>query len=394
MLAHDAARSGATPTELRPPFARKWYRLFTDEGLMSGVQPIIADGKVFVGTLRGTFHALDAETGKDLWTFRAGGAVLHTAAWIEGKVIFGTADGAIQALNSADGAPAWEIQTGAAVWNAPAVLNGVVYIASRNGQLYAIDVQTGDIRWTGQTEQPILGSPAIDSKRGRIYVGSEDMRVYAFELANGTNQWRSEPLPGVSLRGYHPVVAPDGSVLITTAPGISVDRFQDVMLRMVKEVFGDFASWRHSKEANDVLRAENFALMDKPETYRRQLDLLRKTLTDEPAYQTFFVLDPTTGASKFVTPIVYGESMNGPGAPAVISPEGKVLVKFQALLRSRYEHYSPFLNVGELDTATGRYPPGDGSVSDLRLVRQPPARPRRAKPAGAQRFSPDQYASG
>ena len=44
MLAHDAARSGATGTEIRPPFARKWYRLFADVGLMAGVQPVIADG--------------------------------------------------------------------------------------------------------------------------------------------------------------------------------------------------------------------------------------------------------------------------------------------------------------------------------------------------------------
>src|SRR5436189_4859331 len=32
VLGHDAGRSGATPTELRPPFARKWYRAFPDEG--------------------------------------------------------------------------------------------------------------------------------------------------------------------------------------------------------------------------------------------------------------------------------------------------------------------------------------------------------------------------
>jgi hypothetical protein len=74
-------------------------------------------------------------------------------------------------------------------------------------------------------------------------------------------------------------------------------------------------------------------------------------------YQTFFVLDPNTGRQKFVTPIVYAESMNGTGAPPIITTEGKVIVKFQALLRSRYEHYSPFLNVGYLDTATGHITP-------------------------------------
>ena len=61
---------------------------------------------------------------------------------------------------------------------------------------------------------------------------------------------------------------------------------------MVKEVFGDFASWRHKKDENDRTRAkQNFELMKDPQTYPKQLDYLRKRLTDEPAYQTFFVLD-------------------------------------------------------------------------------------------------------
>src|SRR4051812_15802343 len=99
MLAHDISRSGATSDEIRPPFERKWYRLFADEGLMAGVQPVIADGKVFIGTLHGILHAIDAETGKDLWTFTAGGAILHAAAVADGKVFFGAADGKIYAIN-------------------------------------------------------------------------------------------------------------------------------------------------------------------------------------------------------------------------------------------------------------------------------------------------------
>jgi hypothetical protein len=41
MLGHDAARSGGTTQQIRPSLARKWYRLFPDEGLQSGVRPVI-----------------------------------------------------------------------------------------------------------------------------------------------------------------------------------------------------------------------------------------------------------------------------------------------------------------------------------------------------------------
>jgi hypothetical protein len=357
MLAHDPARSGATATEIRPPFERKWYRFFPDEGLMAGVQPVIAGGKVFVGAMRGTLHAMDSDTGKDAWVYRADGAILHACTVGGGKVVFGDSSGKIDAVNADDGKLAWSVQTGAAVWNAPLIHQGTAMVGSRDGNLYAIDVGTGTVRWKGVTGGPLLSSPAFDATRGRVYVASEDMHIYAFDLAEGRRVWQSLKLPGVSFRGYHPVVAPDGSVMVTATPSLCLDSFEPILMGMVKEVFGDFASWRHKKEENDRLREANFKKMAEPGTYDAQLNYIRERLTDEPIYQTFFVLDPETGKQKFVTPIVYAESMNGTGAPPIVTAEGKVIVKFQALLRSRYEHYSPFLNVGYLDTATGHITP-------------------------------------
>jgi hypothetical protein len=357
MLAHDPARSGATAAEIRPPFERKWYRLFPDEGLMAGVQPVIAEGRVFVGTMRGTLHALDCDTGQDRWVYRAEGAILHACAVSGGRVVFGDSTGKISAVNVRDGKLAWSIQTGAAVWNAPLIHQGTALVGSRDGNLYAIDVGAGTVRWKGATGGPLLSSAALDIQRGRVYAASEDMHVYGFDLADGRRLWQSAKLPGVSFRGYHPVVAPDGSVIVTATPALDLESFDPILMGMVKEVFGDFASWRHKKDENDRLREANFKKMAEPGTYEAQLNFIRKRLTDEPIYQTFFVLDPNTGRQKFVTPIVYAESMNGTGAPPLVTADGKVIVKFQALLRSRYEHYSPFLNVGYLDTATGHITP-------------------------------------
>jgi len=357
MLGHDVARSGATAAELRPPFARDWYRLFADEGLQSGVQPIIADGKVYLGTLAGILHAMDVETGKDVWTFRAGGPILHAAAAGPARVYFGAADGLVYAINIVDGAQAWTFRTGAAIWNAPVLHQDMLCIGSRDGRVYALDAESGVLRWSADTGAPLLNSPAIDPGAGRLYIASEALRVHAFDVADGRELWRSDRLPGASARGYHPVIAPDGSVMVTTQPVIGYDQHQNLLLDMVRAVLGDFASWRHKKADNDRLREENFRQLERPETYDAQLDYLRRRLTDEPAFQSFFVLDPATGHQRFVAPIVASESMNGPAAPPVVTPDGRVIVKYQVLLRSRYEHYSPFLNVGWLDPATGRITP-------------------------------------
>lgn len=357
MLGHDPARTGATTTEVRPPFARKWYRLFPDEGLHSGVQPVVAAGKVFVGSMAGVLHAIDSDSGEDVWTYQAGGAILHACAVAEDKVFFGAADGKLYALRTEDGRLSWTVQTGSALWNSPLPHRGLVLIGSRDGRLYAVDAAGGEVRWTAATGGPILSSPALDAEAARVYVASEDMHVYGLDFSDGRQIWRSRKLPGVSFRGYHPVVAPDGSVMVTVTPAISLDSFNPILYDMVREIFGDFASWRHTKEENAKLRAANFKLMERPETYPSQLAYLRRRLSEEPAYQTFFVLDPESGRQKFVTPIIYGESMNGTGAPPVVTPGGKVLVKYRVLLRSRYQHYSPFLNVGYLDTETGHVTP-------------------------------------
>jgi hypothetical protein len=356
MLGHDAARSGSTSKQLDGPFERKWYRAFPDEGIMTGVQPAVDSARVYVGTLRGTVHAIDAESGRDVWTRKLGVPLLHSCAVANGRVFIGAGDGKLYALDAKSGNVLWSVQTGAAIWNAPAVHDGMVFFGSRDGFLYACAAATGEVRWKGQTGGPVLSSPAIDVKANRVLVGSEDMCVYAFDL-DGRQVWKSPKLPGVSFRGYHPVIAPDGSVMITVTPFAGGDAIQELMQDMVKEVFGNMASWRHKKEDNERYKQANFEQMKDPRTYPRQMEYLRKRLVDEPAYQTFFVLDGRTGKPKFVTPIVYAESMNGGGSPPVVTPDGRVIVKYSALLKSRYGQYSPFLNVGYLDTATGDITP-------------------------------------
>ncbi len=357
MLAHDPARSGATLAPIRPPFARKWYRLFPDEGLMSGVQPIVAEGRVFVGTLAGVLHAIDEASGNDQWTFRAKGPILHTSAAGEGKVFFGCGDGKVYALHASNGHLAWTYSTGVAVWNAPLVHGGAVVIGARDGRLLALEADRGAVRWATALDAPLLASPALDAKAGIVYAASEDMTVHAVDFRDGRRLWRSPKLPGATFRGYHPVVAPDGSVLVTVAPVLSQDSISPMLADMVKEIFGDMASWRHSKAENARLREENFRRLSQPGTYEAQLAYLRQRLGENPACQTFFVLDPKTGRPRPPVPIVYAESMNGTGSPAVVTPDGRVIVKYQALLRSRYEHYSPLLNVGYLDAATGHITP-------------------------------------
>ncbi|MGQ9506054.1 MAG: outer membrane protein assembly factor BamB family protein [Thermogutta sp.] len=357
VAAHDIRRSGSTESTLRPPFSRQWYRLFIDEGIMAGVQPVVSGGKLFIGTLRGTVHAVDSFTGKDVWRIKLPNAVLHSCAVEKDRVFVACADGALYALSVQNGEVLWRFQTGAALWNSPLVFKEKVFFGGRDGRAYALHEETGKLAWQCAVGAPILASPAIDPEQHRIFFAAEDMRMYAFDVDSGKLLWRSARLPGVTFRGYYPVVAPDGAVMMTTAPLYSQEELQTLIEDAVREIFGDYARWQHSEEENRRLREQNFRLLEQAGTYERQMEAIRRRLREAPYFQTFFLLDGKTGEQRAVVPLVYAESMNGTGMPPVVTPDGRVIVKYQALLRSRYQHYSPFLNVGYLETATGNITP-------------------------------------
>ncbi len=76
---------------------------------------------------------------------------------------------------------------------APVYLEGgeppTVLAATNAGDLLAVDAAaTGTVRWRFHAGGRILGAPAIDRRRGRIYFGATDKRLYALD-ARGLFLW-------------------------------------------------------------------------------------------------------------------------------------------------------------------------------------------------------------
>ena len=70
---------------------------------------------------------------------------------------------------------------------APVVAGGVVFIGDRAGLVQAIDAD-GQQKWKAYTGGAVYFPPA--AARGRVYAGSADGWVYAFEAATGRRLWR------------------------------------------------------------------------------------------------------------------------------------------------------------------------------------------------------------
>jgi outer membrane protein assembly factor BamB len=105
---HDAARSGGTKLGLPAAGLKRAWQTDVGGRLSS---PVIADGRLVVASIdTHTIHALDAENGKALWTFTAGGRVDSAPTLWQGRVLFGSADGYVYCLRAVDGRLTWRFR--------------------------------------------------------------------------------------------------------------------------------------------------------------------------------------------------------------------------------------------------------------------------------------------
>lgn len=306
-LAHDAQRTGAGDAIADGPYAVQWGWNTTQsvQTLRIGgdVQPVVAGGRVFLGTLDGTFVALDAASGAEDWRARTDDAIMGTAAVAGDTVFVGSQDAHLYAFDVATGAIRWTYTAKAGIWAAPLIVEGVVAIGARDGTFVALDVTTGAVRWSFRTDAPITMSAAYSARQHLLFVGAENAKAFALDSTSGTQRW-AQQLPGQGFRAGWPVVAENADIV--------------VFRTMPAYYFGDL--WAGSEgHLIDEQRGKSL-----PE----EQAAIRDYLTQHPDHQTFHALHMTTGAPAFVAPMFYVGAVNLPPAPPVLNSDGTLLVEY------------------------------------------------------------------
>ncbi|MDH7511014.1 MAG: PQQ-binding-like beta-propeller repeat protein [Methanolinea sp.] len=150
-----------------------------------GSIPAVVDGVVFVNGIY-EMHALDALTGKLLWSSPYGGGMSSPA--VTGGVVYsGSNDKNLYALNASTGALLWQYTTERAFSSSPAVAGGVVYAGNTEGNLYALDAGTGALLWTFAAGSEVASSPAV--ARGAVYIAGRDGTLCALNATSGDLLW-------------------------------------------------------------------------------------------------------------------------------------------------------------------------------------------------------------
>jgi len=183
------------------------------------------DGKIFATSGFGEVVALDARTGKKLWTQPLGVPIVNAPAANGGRVFVSTEENHLYALAQNDGRRLWDHQgiseSAGILESTSAAVAGEYLIAPyTSGEVYAIRVQNGRPAWndmlthsglaTALSElDDIAGRPVID--RDVVYAISHSGVMAAININTGDRLW-SRDIGGIQT----PWAAGDYVYVLTT----------------------------------------------------------------------------------------------------------------------------------------------------------------------------------
>ncbi len=172
--------------------------------------PIVVDGKMYVSTAWSMVKAFDAKTGKALWAYdpevpretlvkTCCDAVNRGVAVYKGKVIVATLDGRLVALNAATGKPVWTTRIFDAALahtntGAPRIAKGMVLIGAGGaeynvrGFISAYDAETGKRIWRFYT---VPGNPAKGFEQPAMAKAAATWKGQWWKRGGGGTVWDS-----------------------------------------------------------------------------------------------------------------------------------------------------------------------------------------------------------
>jgi outer membrane protein assembly factor BamB len=162
------------------------------ERLRLGLRPATDGARVYAGSHDGEAIALDATTGKKLWSIKSELPLSAGPTYAEGLVVFGSSDGDLLVLDAASGAERWRQQIGSEVLAAPAIYQGAILLRTVDGRLRGFAVTDGHTLWTVEENLPALTLRGNTTPRiaGDLVVsGFNNGRVGAYSVANGDQAW-------------------------------------------------------------------------------------------------------------------------------------------------------------------------------------------------------------
>ena len=229
------------PTPLEKDFkpttqvTKLWTTSVGDGSGDSGVRlrPAFADGVLYACSTDGKIAAIDAASGKTLWSkssrtkgwFGWGDKKRADALYAGGPMVsgdllvVGTLDGHVYGINAKDGSPRWESVVNSEVISSPVISGNLVIARTQDGRLYGFDSATGERRWVyDQDTVPLLslrGNGPLLVANGVVFYGNDAGKLVALRLDNGEKLWEQTLASGEGRTEIDRLADADGSILLS-----------------------------------------------------------------------------------------------------------------------------------------------------------------------------------
>lgn len=373
-LARDPGRTAHAPHGVAPPYRARWIwcgaertlrnkaanAAWPDDlavGTNGGVdypmpdkvpftfagraQPVVADGKVFVGDMDGKVYGLSLDDGRTLWIGENPGGTCAALAVVDAVVIATAIPGGITGFDVATGRQRWHIDSPKAMTGAPLVIGGKVFSGCHDGRVYAADASSGKVVWiSANLGAPIVGDLCGDA--AAIYAGAENMFFHELDAGTGKVLARTR-LNGQSFRLLHPVLH-GGLLFVQTVQPICVG--SEYVMEGV--------------------------MHDSPDIATEQTNILRWLSGDtnggqwrdaSPAWKHLFVLRSDDLTEPFTVPNGPADGCGVPAPPPVVDGDGRVLTWFKTAhprLTARNSFGTRYsMDISAIDRETGLRVPID-----------------------------------
>ncbi|MET7461813.1 PQQ-binding-like beta-propeller repeat protein [Nonomuraea sp. NPDC005501] len=190
---------------------------FQPAGDMLTPKPVLAGDVVLTGSDHGVMYALSPATGTEQRRYRLGTEHDRILLLRAGTTVYATSsNGDVNAVDAVSGEIRWRSRITGTISVRPVVAGRTVYVGDDEGTTHALDAATGAPLWAFQAEgdQPMFAWSAAVAD-GLLYTVGRDRTLYALDTATGRTR-RRLPLPGG--RDTGPVAA-DGTVYVSDREG-------------------------------------------------------------------------------------------------------------------------------------------------------------------------------
>lgn len=174
----------------------RWSRGFGKgtDALFVRLDPLAADGTVYVAERGGDVAAFNAESGKILWKTDTDARLSGGPGLAGDQVLVGSSDGEVIALAAADGAERWRTRVTSEVLAAPIGTAGIVVARTGDGNLFGLKGGSGERVWTYDRSVPVLSLRGTSQPvliEDLVLAGFDNGRLAALELATGRLVWEA-----------------------------------------------------------------------------------------------------------------------------------------------------------------------------------------------------------